>query len=176
MEVTLRAAQPGDLSAITRIYNDAVLNTTATFDTQPKTDAEQLRWFNQHRQARHPIVVAECVGEILGWASLSRYSDRCAYSDTAEVSVYVAARVRGQGIGRKLLALALETGRQAGLHSAIARIVEGNVASVRLHESLGFSHVGTMREVGRKFGRLLDVQIMQLIFPEGEPPEVPKIV
>jgi L-amino acid N-acyltransferase len=163
--IVIRKASPEDIPAITDIYNDAVLNLTASFDTRPKTLEEQQKWFEEHRE-HYPVLVAEREGRIAGWASLSRWSDRCAYSGTAEASLYVAAKDRNRGLGRKLISSLLEEGQVAGLHTVIARIVEGNTASIHLCESLGFTHIGTMKEVGRKFGKLLDVEMMQKIFPE----------
>ena len=163
--VVIRKASAADVPAITEIYNDAILNLTATFDTQPKTIEEQTKWFEDH-QAQFPVLVAEQEGIIAGWASLSRWSDRCAYSGTAEASLYINAENRNKGLGRKLLSAILDEGQKAGLHTVIARIVEGNATSIHLCQSLGFTHIGTMREVGRKFGKLLDVQMMQKIFTE----------
>jgi len=160
--LTIRSATAADVPAITDIYNDAILRTVASFDTAPKSLNEQAAWFNAH-DARHPILVAELDGAVVGWASLSAWSDRCAYADTAEVSLYVAERHRGKGVGRKLLDEIIKEGRRAGLHTVISRIAEGNDVSVHLHESVGFRHIGIMKEVGRKFGGLLDVIMMQLI-------------
>lgn len=161
--LTVRRAEPRDLESITAIYNDAVLKTVATFDTKPKTPDEQASWFEKHGP-RHPILVAESGGDVVGWISLSEWSDRRAYSDTAEVSLYVAEERRGKGIGRKLLEAALDEGREVGLHTIVSRIAGGNETSVRLHESFGFQHIGIMKEVGRKFGELIDVNLMQKIF------------
>lgn len=161
--MTIRRAIPGDLESITEIYNEAILTTVATFDTQPKTDEEQASWFALHG-TRYPILVAEDKGRVVGWASLSMWSDRCAYADTAENSVYVKEEHRGKGIGRKLLEALMKEGEAAGLHTVIARIAGGNEVSIRLHESFGFEHIGVMREVGRKFGRLIDVYMMQKIY------------
>ena len=167
-ELIIRQAQITDLPAITRIYNDAILKTVATFDTEPKSLTEQERWFREHGDT-NPILVAAMRGNIIGWASLSRWSDRCAYSDTAEISLYISESHQGKGFGRQLMKCIIEKGRQAGLHTVIARIAEGNDISVHLHESLGFRHVGIMKEVGRKFGRLIDVHMMQFIYDDGSP-------
>ncbi len=161
--LTIRPATIDDLGAITAIYNQAILTTVATFDTKPKSLDEQKEWFEQHG-ARNPILVAELENHVVGWASLSRWSDRCAYSDTAEVSLYVAEENRGKGIGRMLLESIVDAGRGAGFHTIVARIAEGNDASVDLHRTVGFEQVGVMKEVGRKFGKLLDVVILQLIY------------
>jgi len=161
--VNVRDAMLDDLPAITDIYNEAIRKTVATFDTEPKTSDEQKTWFLDHG-AKNPIIVAEESGKIIGWASLSKWSDRCAYSDAAEISLYVTEGHQGKGIGRRLLQEVLKKGRKAGLHTVLARIAEGNATSVHLHEAMGFEHVGVMKEVGRKFGRLLDVYLMQKIF------------
>jgi phosphinothricin acetyltransferase len=162
-EISIRCAEASDLRAITEIYNDAILKTVATFDTVQKKMPEQRRWFAQHG-GKYPIIVAELGGNVVGWASLSPWSDRCAYADTAELSLYVREEMRGKGIGRKLMCAIVKAGERAGLHTVIARITEGNAVSVKLHEEVGFENIGTMREVGRKFGRLLDVLMMQLVY------------
>ena len=161
--MTIRRASTDDLAAVTEIYNEAIHKTVATFDTTPKTLKEQEIWFNEHGP-KNPIMVAEHDVHIIGWASLSAWSDRCAYSDTAEVSVYIKEEHQGKGIGRKLLETIIKEGEKLGLHTVIARIAKGNEISVHLHESVGFEKIGVMKEVGRKFGKLLDVYLMQKIY------------
>lgn len=161
--LVVRRAALKDLAGITEIYNEAILKTVATFDTNPKTVDEQKPWFESH-DSKHPILVAEQDGKIVGWASLSKWSDRCAYSDTAEISVYVKEEHRGKGMGKKLMQEILNQGQKGGLHTVVARIAGSNEASVRLYEAFGFEHVGTMKEVGIKFGKLFDVHIMQKIY------------
>lgn len=161
--VTIRKAELNDLAAITDIYNEAIRNTTATFDTKQKTAKEQAGWFEKHDE-KHPILVALEDKKVTGWASLSAWSDRCAYAETAEASVYIRAENRGKGLGRKLSKEILKAGKEAKLHTIILRIADGNEASIKLAESLGFKHIGTMKEVGKKFGRILDVHLMQLIY------------
>jgi L-amino acid N-acyltransferase YncA len=161
--LAIRDARHDDLKEITEIYNEAILETVATFDTEPTAIEEQEKWFTQHG-LRNPIVVADQDGLVIGWASLSKWSDRCAYADAAEVSLYVMKSHQGKGIGRRLLEAILDAGKRAGLHTVIARIAEGNEVSVHLHEALGFKHIGIMAEVGYKFGRRLDVHLMQKIY------------
>lgn len=161
--LTIRQATLPDLGVITEIYNEAILKTVATFDTQPKTLEEQKNWFASHGQ-KYPILVAEQDEVVMGWASLSMWSDRCAYSDTAEMSLYVKEEYQGKGIGRKLAEAIIQEGQKTGIHSVIARITEGNEVSIHLAESAGFKPIGIMREVGRKFGKLLDVYLMQKIY------------
>lgn len=156
----IRPATNSDIPEITAIYNDAIQNTTATFDTEVKTEEQQEKWFNEHGE-KHPVLVAEDQGKVVGWASLSRWSDRCAYQDTAEVSVYVDSEHREKGVGKKLLEVLILEGKAAGLHNLVSRITEGNLNSIHIHEKFGFRHIGIMKEAGVKFGRMLDVYFMQ---------------
>lgn len=168
--MTIRPARLSDLPAITKIYNEAIRNTTATFDTKPKTGEEQLAWFNTHDD-RHPIFVAERDGSVVGWACLSQWSDRCAYSGTAEISLYIRDGFREKGIGRKLMESIDAEAQRRGFHTAVVRITEGNLASVHLAERFGFRPVGVMEEVGYKFGRWLDVHVMQKMYSEAKTPQ-----
>ena len=156
----LRAAVEADLPTVTEIYNQAVLRATGTFDTEPKTLDQQREWFRRHGPS-HPIVVAEEGGKVVGWACVSQYSDRCAYARTAEVSVYIDEKARGRGLGGELLDAILAAGKQAGLQQILARITEGNDVSLRLHAKRGFFEAGRLRQVGEKFGKVLDVHILQ---------------
>jgi len=169
MTVTIRRAIPEDVASITEIYNEAILTTTATFDTEQKTIAQRMVWFNAH-DARHPILVAEADGAVVGWASLSAWSDRQAYADTAETSFYVHSTFRGRGIGRSLKQAIIIEAWQSGFHTLIARIAEGSHESIHLNKCFGFVLVGTLKQVGRKFGKLLDVHIMQLMLERHSPP------
>lgn len=162
----IRPATHEDLTGILEIYNESVLHSTATFDTEARTPEKQLDWFVRHK-ANHPVLVAEDAGFIAGWASLSPWSDRCAYDTTVEVSVYLDPRYRGQGLGFQLLQAVTEAGRKAGNHTVLSRITSDNLASIRIHEKAGYRIVGTMQEVGFKFGRFLDVVMMQLVYPSG---------
>jgi len=161
--LTIRKATIRDLRAITGIYNEAVLHTSATFDTATKTVEEQRVWFDHHGD-KLPVIVAEEEKQVIGWAGLSAWSDRRAYSGTAEASLYIKEGLRGKGTGRMLSGAILKAGKDAGLHTIILRIAEGNDASITLAKSLGFKEIGIMKEVGKKFGKLLDVTLLQLIY------------
>jgi len=156
----IRRAVPEDLPAMTEIYNEAILTTTATFDTQPRSVSERAEWFRAHDD-RHPILVATVEGKVVGWSSLSRWSEREAYDVTAETSFYVKREYRGRGIGRELKEQTIEEARRIGYHSLIARVAEGSDESLNINQRLGFVHRGTLKEVGKKFGRLLDVHVLQ---------------
>ena len=159
----IRKAISDDLGAITDMYNEAILQTVATFDTEPKTIEERKTWFMNH-DSKHPILVATQDGLVVGWASLSRWSDRRGYSGAAEVSLYIEKEHRGKGIGKKLLKAIVQEGQKTGIHTVIAQIVEGNEPSINLFKQEGFQHVGALKEVGWKFGKLLDVHVMQKIY------------
>jgi phosphinothricin acetyltransferase len=158
--LSIRPATINDVHRITEIYNEAILNTTATFDTEIKTIDDRKKWFADHDE-KHPVIVAESEGKVIGYACLTRWSDRCAYDGTAEVSVYVDSNFRARGVGKKLLEVLTLEGEKAGLHNLISRISEGNMSSIHIHELFGFTHIGVMRQAGKKFGKFLDVHMMQ---------------
>ena len=161
--INFRPAKESDQQAIMEIYNDAVLHTTSTFDTEERTLESQVTWFRKHKK-NHPVLVAEENGIVIGWSSLSPWSDRCAYDTTVEVSVYVNPEFHGRGIGSELLKMVTEEGKKLNNHTVISRITQGNEISIHLHEKLGYKHIGVMKEVGFKFGKFLDVHMMQLIY------------
>ena len=165
-DVTIRGAEEPDNLAIAKIYNEAVRTSIATFDTEPRSRETQRQWL-AHHDRRHPVLVAVVEGCVVGWASLSPWSDRKAYDGTAEVSFYLGVEHRGHGIGRKLLTELVERSNPAGLHVLLARIAQPNVVSVHLHESLGFERIGAMREVGRKFDRWIDVHLYERMVPSS---------
>jgi L-amino acid N-acyltransferase len=155
-----RLIEPRDAEATRTIYNLEVLETTVTFDITPRTLADQLEWIDEH-SGGHPAIVAVDDDKIMGFASLSPFKPRAAYATTVEDSVYVHRDGRGRGIGELLLRDILSLGTDHGFHSVMARIVGGHDTSIALHRKCGFEEIGCEREVGRKFGRWLDVVIMQ---------------
>lgn len=168
----IRPAEDGDAAALMAIYNLEVAEPDVTFDLVPRSLGDQREWIARH-QGAHAALVAIGDGAagspgargepIVGFASLSPFRDRPAYSTSVEDSVYVHRAARAQGVGRALLGALLEAAAAGGFHAVIARIVGHNRASVTLHESSGFELVGVEREVGRKHGRWLDVVELQRI-------------
>lgn len=158
----VRLATIDDVEQTRTIYNLEVTESTVTFDLVPRTFEEQRSWLTA-RSGAHAVLVAEDGGEVVGFASLSPFRDRPAYSTTVENSVYVRRDQRGKGVGKLLLGELITLATSHGFHAMIARIVGDHEASIALHRSLGFEIVGTEREVGRKFGRWLDVLEMQLL-------------
>ena len=156
----IRPARADDAEAMRAIYNVEVETSTVTFDLVPRSLADQRAWLAA-RSGAHVALVADEGGEVIGFGSLSPYRDRPAYSTSVEDSVYVHRDHQGRGVGRALLSGLLDTAQQSGFHAVFARIVGGHDASIALHAGLGFELVGTEREVGRKFGKWLDVVVME---------------
>ncbi len=160
--VKIRPAELADAEAIRGIYNPAVETSTATFDLVPRTLEQQRAWLSDRAGARIVLVAEDDEsGAIAGFAAISPYRDRAAYATTVEDSIYIADSHQGQGVGRLLLRALVDTARAHGFHSMIARIVADHEASIALHSSCGFEVIGHESEVGRKFGRWLDVTVMQ---------------
>ena len=160
----LRLATVDDAEAIRSIYNVEVTQSTVTFDLEPRSLATQRDWLAA-RSGAHSAVVAEVDGAVVGFASLSPWKDRPAYRTSVEDSVYVHRDQQGGGIGRSLLARLVEVANASGFHAMFGRIVGGHEASIGLHRALGFEIIGVEKEVGRKFGRWLDVVIMEKLLP-----------
>lgn len=160
MQVLIRPATTADAEATVDIYNVEVATSDVTFDLVARTLDEQRVWLDA-RSGALEVIVAEIDGRVAGFASLSTYRERAAYRGTVEDSVYVHADARGQGVGKALLAGIVDVASARGFHTVIGRVVGGHDASIALHRATGFEHVGVEREVGRKFGRWLDVVVMQ---------------
>lgn len=162
----VRCADAADLPALTAIYNHYVEHSAATFDIEPYTVELRRAWFD-HYSASGPyrLLVAEAGGEIVGYASSSRFRPRRAYDTSVEVTVYLKAGVTGGGIGSALYERLFDDLRDEPLHRAYAVIALPNPASVALHRRFGFVDVGTMTEVGRKFDQWWDVLMMQRALP-----------
>jgi L-amino acid N-acyltransferase len=167
MSRSIRAANLADIVTILAIYNDAVLNSTASYDYEPHTLAQRVAWFNQHEQQGFPVLVAVAENnKIAGWGSLSKFREKIGYRFTVEHSVYVAQEYRRQGFGRELLLALIECAQAMGKHTIIGGVDADNTASLRLHESLGFEQVAHFKQVGYKFDRWLDLLFLQRTLSE----------
>ncbi len=158
-----------DLEMVKIIYAHHVLSGTGTFEIEPPSTAEMTTRWGRIVENGWPFVVAcplHDFSRIMGFAYATQYRDRAAYQKTFEVSVYSAPTTMHQGIGTMMLTDVLNTLRTDGVREALAFIGDSyNVASIGLHKKLGFKHVGTLSNVGEKFGRLLDVVVMQRSIP-----------
>ena len=159
--IAVRDAADTDLAAILAIYNDAVANTTAIWNETPGDLDNRAAVLADRRARNFPFLIAEEAGEVVGYASFGDFRPFDGYRHTVEHSVYVRQDRRGQGVGRTLMPPLIERARTLGKHVMVGGIEAGNVASIRLHESLGFVVVGRLPEVGFKFGRWLDLLFMQ---------------
>jgi len=149
---------------ILSIFNEAIVNSTALYDYKPRTADMMRAWFEAKATGSFPVIGAEGDGgELMGFATFGSFRTRPAYKYSVEHSVYVDARFRGRGIGRRLLEEVIEAAREQDYHVLIGAIDATNKPSLALHERLGFTHCGTIRQVGFKFGRWLDLSLYQLI-------------
>ncbi|TWT97792.1 N-acyltransferase YncA [Botrimarina colliarenosi] len=157
-------ADASHLAAIQAIVNDVVATTTAIYDEAPATDRETADWFEVKRAKGFPVIVAidESVS-VMGFASYGDFNKKPGYRFTVEHSLHVAADHRGKGLGRVLLEAIESRARGAGVHTMVGLIDAENVASRRLHESAGYELAGTLKEVGWKFGRWLNMCSYQKI-------------
>ncbi|HZN16336.1 MAG TPA: GNAT family N-acetyltransferase [Acidimicrobiales bacterium] len=158
--MTVRLAGVADAAAIRAIYNREVTEATSTFDMVPRSEADQLEWLRAHDGA-HPAVVSIAADQVTGFGSISPFKERPAYATTVEDSVFVHQDHRGAGVGKMIVNELVRLATSHGFHAMIARIVGGNEASINVHKVCGFEIVGVEREVGRKFGKWLDVVEMQ---------------
>lgn len=153
---TIRLATPADRTAIDAIYAHYVRTSTCTYTEVVETDDERRAWFESHGP-HHPITVLEESDEVLGWASLSPWKSRSAYRWSVELSIYLRPDVLHRGLGRELMADLIARAEALGYRALIGGVSADQTASLRLHERFGFEPVAHLREVGRKFGRWLDV-------------------
>jgi phosphinothricin acetyltransferase len=157
----IRPATADDVEAVREIRNAAIRDTTALWTGVELTSAAAAEWVAEHLE-RGAMLVAEIDGVVVGYAGYGPWRAKEGYRFTVDDSIYLSEAAQGRGIGRALLEALIELARAAGMHVMIADIEAGNTASIALHEKLGFEQVGSIREVGTKFGRWLDLTILSL--------------
>lgn len=162
--MTIRDATEADLPRILGITNEAIVNTTAVWSIKPATLDARRAWLMERQSRGFPVLVADREGVVLGFASYGDYRPWDGYLHTVEHSVYVHPDAQGQGLGRALLEALLERAELQGKHVMVAGIEASNAASIALHRRVGFEEAGQLRQVGRKFGRWLDLLFMQKTF------------
>lgn len=166
MTAVVRPGTLEDLAEIVDIYNHYVRSTAITFDLEPFTVDQRREWFSHYGETGpHRLLVAVAGGRVVGYATTGRFRDKAAYLPSVETTIYLAADAGGRGIGRALYSALFEAVGEEGLHRAYAGIALPNEASIGLHRSFGFTEVGTMTEVGRKFGKWWDVLWMERALP-----------
>jgi phosphinothricin acetyltransferase len=157
----IRLAAADDAEAIRAIRNDVIEHSTAMWTTKLLTPEDGQAWMEENL-ARRSAYVVEASGDVIGFASWSPWRPKDGYRHTVEDSLYLVADHQGRGIGTELLRTLIAAAAQSGAHVMMASIEAANAPSVALHARHGFEVVGTAREVGRKFGRWLDLTIMHL--------------
>lgn len=150
--------------AILDIFNDTIVHTTALYDYQPRPPESMVAWFADKQVANYPVIGAETqAGELMGFASYGRFRPHAAYKYTVEHSVYVRRDYRRTGVALTLMHELIAVARAQGYHVLVGGIDAQNHGSRALHEKLGFTHAGTVREAGFKFNRWLDLALYQLV-------------
>ncbi len=161
-ESRIRPAQETDLPAIVDIYNQAVRDTTAIWNDKEVDLNNRVAWFRDRLAAGFPVIVAvNKADEAIAYASYGPFRPFDGYAKTIENSIYVAPAAHGQGLGKLLLQALIDHASGAGFHIMVAAIEAENTISIRLHEKFGFSETGRMPQVGYKFGRFLDLVLLQ---------------
>ena len=151
-------------NAILEIFNEAIANSTALYDYKPRTPQSMVAWFESKRQGNFPVIgLEDGDGKLLAFASYGTFRGWPAYKYTVEHSVYVHKDHRGHGLGCTVMQALIAAARQGDVHAMIGGIDATNHGSIALHERLGFKHVGTLPQVGFKFGRWLDLAFYQLL-------------
>ncbi len=146
------------------IFNEAILNSTALYDYQPRTAQMMAAWFDAKERGHFPIIgVVDAKEELLGFGSYGPFRAWAAYKYSVEHSIYVKTGHRRQGLGKTLLQKIIDSARAQQFHVLIGAIDSQNAASIQLHRQFGFQHAGTIRQVGYKFGRWLDLDLYELI-------------
>lgn len=167
-DFAIRHAVGSDASAINDIYNHYVRTATATFDTEEMSLARRHDWLAEHAEPYTVLVATDIAGTVAGWGSLSAWGTRAAYRHTVEISVYVADGITGQGLGPALTQALLGEAKRLGHRAVISQIVHENEASLKMAARQGFTRVGTLVQVGRKFDRWLDVVLFEMLIEPAE--------
>ncbi|MEZ4221869.1 MAG: N-acetyltransferase family protein [Polyangiaceae bacterium] len=167
MPAALRPARAEDLPTIVAIYNHAVESGVATFDLEPVTVAEREPWLAAFGE-KYPLFVAELETQVVGFAYYSKFREKPGYLHTVEVTVYVDPPAQGLGVGSELLQALVAHARERDVHVMVAVLGGDNPASLALHAKAGFHIVGQLYEVGRKFGRWVDITLMQKTISAGQ--------
>ena len=162
-DLLLRPATADDLAAVAVIYNEGIEDRLATFETRPRSATDVRAWLDDGL----PFLVAAAGDEVVGFARVSPYSDRCVYEGVGEHGVYVARAARGEGLGRRLLEALCDAAEQAGLYKLTSRVFTDNAASRRAHVAAGFHEVGVQRRHGRLDGRWKDCVLVERLLGEA---------
>ena len=168
----LRMAEESDLAGILAIVNDVILTSTAIYHDQPETLAQRRLWLEKRREWGYPVLVADCLrgGGVIGFAAFSDFRNGWdGFRHTVEHSVHVRGDARGRGVGQTLVGTLIDQAQALGKHVLVASVDADNAPSLRMHEKLGFVRVGLLPQVGCKFGRWLDMVLLQRVLDHAPP-------
>jgi L-amino acid N-acyltransferase YncA len=160
IDVVIREAMDTDILSILTIYNQGIEDRIATLETEIKDETYMRNWLENHR-GRYKVIVAEEMGQIVGWASLNQYNNRCAYDGVADLSVYISRRYRGKGVGQKLLERLESLAKENGFHKIILFTFPFNQSGQGLYKKMGFREVGVFQKQGILDGEFVDVMAME---------------
>jgi phosphinothricin acetyltransferase len=163
----VRDAVPGDAVVLALIYNQGIVDRLATLETEERTADERRAWL-ETRGPRHPVIVAEADGLVVGFGSLNAFNPRHAYDHVADFSLYVERAWRGRGVGRILLEALVDRAKRIGYHKMVLSAFPFNPAGMALYRKLGFRVVGVYKEQGLLDGRWVDTIIMEKMLDEGD--------
>ncbi|MCL2482852.1 MAG: N-acetyltransferase family protein [Propionibacteriaceae bacterium] len=160
--VVIRYADPTDAGAMLEIFNREVAQTISSWEWFALSEADWRDWVDEHTKDDHVLLVAEAGGRVVGFAGYGTFRTKAGYVSTAEDSVFLDESFRGHGVGKRLLARLLDEARARQIHVMVAAITSENLVSIGLHQTLGFEQVGYLPQVGHKFGRWLDLVLLQI--------------
>jgi phosphinothricin acetyltransferase len=169
LDLLVRPATPADAAAVAAIYNEGIADRIATFETRERGPREVRGWLADDPR---PFLVATLGDEVVGFARVAPYSDRCVYAGVGEHGVYVARAMRGRGVGRRLLEELCAAAEAAGLHKLTGRIFADNTTSIAAHEAAGFRVVGVQRRHGRLDGAWKDCVLVERLLGDAAAPPV----
>ncbi len=169
--VDIRDATVADMAAVTTLYNALIPTTTVAWTEELEHPSTRVEWFVRQTLANHPVLVADADGVVVGFASYGSFRGEGrwpGYRSTVEHTIHVAQAAWGRGVGRQLLTELIDRAADAGIHAVVGAVDADNIESIRFHERLGFAEVARMPQVGLKFGRRLDLVLLQRVLADGD--------
>jgi L-amino acid N-acyltransferase len=161
--ISIRPATDADLPEILAIVNHAIANTTAIYDVDERSPTQQRDWFTDKTSKNEPVIIAEFQDKVVGFGAYGIFKPKVGYRFSVEHSVYVHHEQTGQGIGKQLLSRLIEIAKSQRIHTMVGYIDSENTGSIAFHKQFGFVEIGVLKEIGFKFGRRLNVSLMQLM-------------
>jgi phosphinothricin acetyltransferase len=169
-QVVIRFATEADYPHLRDIFNTEVEQATSSWEWSALSHQAWQHWVDNHTRHPYVLLVAEVGQQIAGFAGYGVFRAKAGYVTTVEDSVFIQKSFRGHGLGRRLLAALIDQARARGVHAMVAAVTRGNVASLGLHTALGFAEVGRLPQIGHKFGRWMDLCLLQIILDDRPTP------